>query len=306
MKKTWVRVDQALSTWLFAPRPPHTLALFRAAYGLLLLRYGLSLIPNRETWFGPGMIPGAAAAHFAPAPLGALFGILGDSSAAYSGVIAVLVGSAVGLVAGFRTQGSAVLAQLCLIVLHGRNPAILWGSDDLLRSTGFFLIFSPAGAVWSLDARKRGSSAEAAPWALRFLQLHFCQIYLSTFIAKIQSPLWRDGTAVYYVLRVRELYRLDLPRVLDQLWILRGLTWGTLAVELGLGLLIFLPRFRVPILVSGFLMHLGLEGSLEIPAFQPTILANFLLFLDPAWARDAGGRLISHFRRRDPAGLAGP
>jgi hypothetical protein len=56
--------------------------------------------------------------------------------------------------------------------------------------------------------------------------------------------------------------------------------WSALALELSLGVLIWVKEFRYVLLALGLLFHLCLEYSLNIPLFQWDILSAYILFID--------------------------
>ena len=83
-------------------------------------------------------------------------------------VLLLHLAGVLGLLAGFYTQLSAALVFVTLTSLHLRNAYMLNSGDTLQRLLSFFLIFSHAGGVLSVDALLAGASETVAdPWALR-------------------------------------------------------------------------------------------------------------------------------------------
>ena len=117
--------------------------------------------------------------------------------------------------------------------------------------------------------------------AFRAIQVEICILYLSTFINKVilSGSSWVDGTSVYFVTRGWDLLKMKLPFVFDNIWSIRALSFGTLIIELALGLILFLPKYRRPILAAGVLLHMGMELSLLVPIFQFVLLAAYAVFL---------------------------
>ena len=84
-----------------------------------------------------------------------------------------------------------------------------------------------------------------------------------------------------------------MPYLFDRLWMIKLLTWGALAVELAMATLVWFRDLRYPVLLAGWLLHLGLEYSMNIQLFQWVILSTYVLFVDPADLR----RLTQRLRR---------
>jgi predicted DCC family thiol-disulfide oxidoreductase YuxK len=147
----------------------------------------------------------------------------------------------------------------------------------------------PAGAACSLDRLRRvmrGEEDEAAPlvlpWAQRLAQIQIAVLYLISVLNKWPGATWRDGTAVYWALSIPDLHRFPVPLLNgDHLWLINIATYGTLAVELALALLVWVPRLRLYVLTAGVLMHLGIEYSMNIPLFSFLMIAGYMPFLTP-------------------------
>jgi hypothetical protein len=139
-----------------------------------------------------------------------------------------------------------------------------------------------------------GEPAPAAPWAQRLIQIQLAVAYLATVRWKLAGHTWVDGTAVYYATRLHEFARFPVPYVFDHLWTIKLMTWGTLAVELALGTLVWFRRLRYPVLLAGLLLHLGLEYSMNIQLFQWVMISAYVLFIEPRDLRRAMAWLSAH------------
>lgn len=277
-----------------APEGLLTLAVFRLAFGLLLLMSAISFWRAARFCFHP---TGALATEdHAPAfqkNYGSLFNYLPPSEAAVHLVFALHLVGVTGVLLGFYTRLSAALVFITLASLHSRNFYILNGGDNLQRLLCFLLIFSPAGGALSLDAWLAGSSqAVAAPWAQRLMQVLVAIVYLRTTYWKLRGGTWRAGTAVYYAMNLRDFQRRRLPRWLNRAWFYRSATYATLVVEGAIGTLIWIDPLRYPVILAAILLHLGLEFFMRIGHFQWTMLTALLLFIRPsdlqAWLQPLG------------------
>jgi len=114
---------------------------------------------------------------------------------------------------------------------------------------------------------------------------------------------WNDGTAVSYAMQIQDLERFPLPaRLIESIQVSSVMTYGTLAVELSLGVLVWKRTLRPWVLLIGVGMHLGIDYSIRVGFFSFAIFAAYLAFVTPEaaervilWAR---GRL-QRLRGRD-------
>jgi hypothetical protein len=173
--------------------------------------------------------------------------------------------------------------------------------DTFLRLAGFFLMFAPAGAAFSVDRWlrvRRVTESEAihprCPWAQRMIQLQLSFLHLATFLWKIKGATWLQGTALFYVYHLDEFRRFPLPAWFFRPTVLKLGSWSALALEFSLGVLIWIKELRYMVLALGLVFHLWLEYSLNIPLFQWDMLSAYVLFIDG----DDLSRLWSGIRTR--------
>jgi hypothetical protein len=171
--------------------------------------------------------------------------------------------------------------------IQERNHYIINGSDTVMTVTGFFLIFAPAGAALSVDRLKRiwaGHEGHevplCSPWAQRMIQIQISIGYIATFSAKMIGKTWRNGTALYYVLRLTGFRRFPVPFA-NRLIVTRLLTWGTLVIEFSAGVLVWFRSLRYAVLLAAFLLHMGIEYSMNLPIFEWIMVSTYVTFIYP-------------------------
>lgn len=308
---------EAWNRFFFAPEGVEAIALFRVAIGALMVLWSLLMAPDFLVWYGEnGILPWRAVsasleplnlwpvARWVSARLGG-----GDDAAAIAIWVVGLVAGAT-LMVGLRSRLSAALAWLAVLSLTWRNQYIFNGGDTLLRLFLMYLIVSPAGRAYSLDARRlarlgRPLPREHAPWALRLVQLQISWVYLVAFWTKLAGTTWLDGSAVYYVLRSPHFQRFPLPEFLDQsLLVSQLLSWSTLAVEFAMFTLIWIKELRRYVVVAGVLLHLGIEYTMNIAIFELVMLAGYIVFVEPATWRRWVARASARLRTGSPAASA--
>jgi len=286
---------RAWNRFFFAPVDPLPIALYRIVFGLLVMTTLVGLWPDLSVWFGAdGVLPRDSAWLLNQGDRLDLTRWLPVGVTPLRWFFVALFGAALMLSLGLFTRVSAALVFLGLVSLHHRNPLILHSGDTLMRACAFFLIFSQAGRALSLDRLIRLARGREGlvtpflpPWGQRLIQIQVSVMYVSTVCWKLRGPMWREGTATWFTSQLVDFQRFPVPFLFDHLWTVRLVTWGTLAVELALGTLIWVPRLRYYVLRMGILLHLGLEYSMDIPLFQWITMSTYLCFLAPEDLRAA-------------------
>jgi HTTM domain len=287
-----VSVRSLVRTWnefFFTPQSPAPIALFRIVYGLLVIAQLILLRPDWFTWYGTrGMVTLRTMQQMEPGVRINLFAVMPQNDAWVEGLFWVFLCAAVLLTVGCLTRAASIVVFLCLASIHERSLYILNAGDTILRVNGFFLMFAPAGAAFSVDRllriRRGKEGAEIQPrppWAQRMIQFQTALAYLVTFYYKTQGAAWINGTALYYVYQLHEFQRFPVPGFFHSPLMIRMETWGTLAVEFALGALVWIKEWRYPILLLGVVLHLSVEYAMNVPLFQWIMLSTYITFIYP-------------------------
>ena len=283
------RCGRAWERFFFQPQSPLPLGLFRIFYGLCVCVTLLLLHSEWLDWYGiHAWISRSTMAYVEPGVRLNLFQWMPQSNDWIAAFFWVFLAFAILLTVGLWTRVSSVVVFLCLASIDQRNLFITNGGDTFLRVMGFFLMFAPAQAALSLDrllAIRKGvglrTDVPKAPCAQRMMQLQLSWLYLTSFLWKLKGSTWRNGTALYYVLHLHQIQRFPVPLWLQQPMILKFGCWFALLLELSLATLLWLRKFRYPLLLLGVLFHLALEYTLNLPIVQWDILSAYILFVDP-------------------------
>jgi hypothetical protein len=189
---------------------------------------------------------------------------------------------------GFRTRLFHALSFLCFVSILNRNTLVRAGDDLVMATMLLWTLFLPLGARFSVDALRSGRRAPADNLS-GYSIAAFCAvaqiglIYFCTAFAK-SGLSWRDGTAIYYALHLDQLTR-GFGHLVAQwpMYILKPLTWGTLAVEyLALPMILcpFLqPYLRRTIIVALGALHIGIALTMTLELFALKMMVTFVLLL---------------------------
>jgi hypothetical protein len=283
------RVVGAWNRFWFEPVETSSFVLFRLAFGLVAVGYTISLAPALFAFYSDdGILPAQ------PTYKGTLaWGLLGwfPSDGAVLLFYFLLLISSIALLVGLQTRVAALVFFVCLISFGRRNPWVLNSGDLLVQVLAFYMLFMPAGLAVSVDRwLKEPGGLWAFParaiWPLRLVQVQVSILYIAAVWAKVRGQTWNDGTAVSYAFRIEDISRFPVPSfVTDSLVISNLLTFGTLAVELSIGLLVWNRVLRPWVLLLGVGLHLGIDYAVRVGFFSYAVLVAYVAFVPPDAAR---------------------
>jgi hypothetical protein len=270
--------------------------MIRVAFGLVATAWTLSLAPDLMTFFSrSGVVPVQPSHPF-------WIGVLSPAApdwAVYLAWAGLLV-SAVALTIGYHARLASVLVFVGILSFERRNPFVFNAGDLLLRNLAIFLMFAPTGAALSIDSWRRVRQRlvefpARAQWAVRLIQIQLVVVYAETVWAKLRGAPWRNGAAVSYALRLDQYVRFRMPSFITTSAILSHLmTWGTLAVEGSIVVLVWNRRTRPWVLGAGVLMHVAIAVNIMIGFFTMAMLIAYLSFVPP----ETMERLVARFAAR--------
>lgn len=298
----------AWSRFWFAPRSTATAAAVRIAGALVMLGWAVSVGPDLFDFFGSdGLLPRQP--DFSTSGLKGIWSLLGadPGPAVIVGVYALLVVSALSLLVGFHSRLAALAMLVAFVSFTRRNPLVFNSGDALLRVLSFYLVLVPGGAALSVDrwraVRRHGGELWAFParamWGLRLMQIQLSVAYLAAVWAKVAGGTWREGTAVSFALRVDFIRRLPVPEAMTtSLLVSNLLTFGTLAIEAALAVLVWNRRLRPWVLGVGVAFHLGLDYAFRVGFFSYAMFVLYLAFVPPEAMEAAMTRARDRLARR--------
>jgi hypothetical protein len=190
----------------------------------------------------------------------------------------------------------------------------------------FYLMMSPCGAMWSVDAliaryrKARRSLAEgriptdepvkpmvSAGFVIRMLQVHYCFMYMSAGLSKLKGPSWWAGTAPWFTMNNPEFSPVHITmfrdfvtflcnhRLLWEIYMSVGVIF-TLIVEIGFPFCVW-TRLR-PVFVAGaILLHLGIALNMGLHVFSLFMFTLLLAWMTPESIRRVFARPPANLKR---------
>jgi hypothetical protein len=268
----------------FDPQDSSTLGLFRIAFGLVATGWTVSQGPDLLAFYGPGGIQPNRVGG-APGSWGVL--TVWHGSTAVVVVFAVTLAASLALTIGLFSRLVSILVLVGIISFMHRNGLVTNSGDALVRNLAFFCALAPSGTALSVDRLRRAPGRfwefpACAPWALRLVQIQVSIGYLTAVWDKAGDELWRNGTAVSYALRMEDIHRLPTPAFITHSVVLvELLTFGTMVLELSLGVLVWNRTLRPWVLLLGISLHLSIDISIMVGFFSYAMLAAYVSFVSP-------------------------
>ena len=303
------------NAFFFEPRDPTALGLIRLSVGLLLvwnmLVYGFDLrdFLGSNGWADPEAIEFLRSRY---TPFAWSFWSFVPDSMLWPVWLACL--AVLGMfTVGYRSRVTAVLAWVIVVSTMRRVPVALFGFDQIISTFTLYLAATGAsGQAVSIDrfltrwkharealTRRLKTPAErrlafvdgrpeptiSANLGLRLIQLHLCLIYGMAGLAKLQGGAWWTGMALWGTVASGEFRLIDLTWLAAFPWLLNALTHGSLFLEIGYPVLIWLKPVRPLIIALVVSLHVGVGLVLGLTEFSLAMIAGNLAFVSGSWLR---------------------
>lgn len=204
------------------------------------------------------------------------------------------------LMVGLYTRASAFMTLFLWMSLYVADPFVGSGGDAVLRMVLLYICFTDAGKRWSIDAKLRSARGGVKPLMPEWfsttlhnlaviLTIHqVVMVYVGSAFWKVQSEVWRDGTAVYYPLQTDAYspWHDLLHPVFALSPIIAGATYMAVVVQLFFPVLLLYRPTRMVALVLITGMHLGIGIFMGILYFSLVMIAvDMILVSDRSWVR---------------------
>jgi hypothetical protein len=189
------------------------------------------------------------------------------------GAFLVYVGGLAWLLLGRHPRAAAVLVCLTHLALTTSGWLSTYGVDSFANVALFYCAVFPTG----------GTGAPPSPWAragLRLLQFHLCVVYLASGLEKATGEQWWNGEAIWRAVMRPDFAVWDLSWLADYPWVAVLACWGTLFIEVGYPLFVWLRPTRVAFVLLTISLHLGIALVLGLASFSAMMIAlNVAAFL---------------------------
>jgi hypothetical protein len=183
----------------------------------------------------------------------------------------------------------AFLLFLTMSLVYWLNDKFGNGGDKMVLILLFYLSFADTYTRFTLFPRslhapeRQSYSNLISNLAAISIMLNLCLCYFMAFAHKLEDPLWVNGSAVRFSLNDERFGAFAFNRWLgDQRIAVMLLSYSVLLFEMAFPFLVWLPRWRNLMLVSGILLHAGILFFLTIYGMSLIFVFQYGLFLPDA------------------------
>jgi hypothetical protein len=274
----------------FTSADPAPLAVIRIVIGLLLVyshavwTCSSSSFFGAESWLNSESVSAIQAGGYAASALW----WVDDSPSLVAAVHGVALLNAVLLTFGLWSRVAAPVAFLLTASFANRNPAAMYGFDQVLGFVTLYLCVNPGHSWLSVDRwrERRMSTGEtsrsvSANIATRLIQLHLCLIYLVAGLAKLKGAAWWSGVAFWGAIGNLEYQTLDMTWLVDWPMVVSLLTVSALAWEISYAVLVWNRWARPLVLLFGVMVHAGIAVCFGMMTFGLAMIVANLAFVSP-------------------------
>ena len=196
---------------------------------------------------------------------------------------------------GLFTRLAAIVNYLMTIILIGSINSYEYHMFYAYLGMNFLLLFLPISRNLSLDrlllkykysnTRFQYNPPEKVS-VLSYLIPVFVGmafVYFDSIFYKFTSAYWTVGLGMWYPTSIPFTNYISIPNILDQKYLMLFLGYLTMIFELVFIFTFFRKKWRIPLLVIGLGLHLGILICYPIPWFGLGMCAIYLLMVPVSW-----------------------
>ncbi len=289
MNSLFAKIAAAVDQLIFNACIPSMIPWLRMGFAVLVAINTLVWMRDGALWFSDeGVLTSAGAMAIDRYERWSVLFLLPSTPQVVQICLSILLANSALLLLGVWSRVQMVCIFVWLVSFQFRAPATCDGEDTLFRCFAFFMIFMPLDCGWSLTQswrKGRGLTPQtvdiSSTWAVSLIQFQMTVIYVSATWNKLWGSTWQDGTALYYVSHMTDVFgRVPaLTALFDHIWFVKALTWSVVAIEGLIPILLWIPRTRRWGVALGIALHLGIELLMNLFLFEWLMILGLLSFL---------------------------
>jgi len=277
--------------WLAQPVDALPLDVFRILIGLISLAYFVRTLRESPIYSNPdGLIDHSLSLSIFQITKMGLFHP-GISLFALQSIFVLACLGSLALIAGYHVRVCAAVLYAIVVSTYRWNYPVMYIDDGIMHLMLFWLMLLPVGRTlvlsewWSQRTKvwRRWKTATVPGTAARCFLWNVTLIYVVAGLWKWTSPMWRNGTALYAVLKLPIAWTPDFwgPQHMPAL---RVLNYAALLLETIFPLIFLLPkgsRAKYALLVALIGFHSGMIATLQIPFANFACIAAAVVLFGP-------------------------
>lgn len=186
-----------------------------------------------------------------------------------------------GLIIGLYTRFLLILNYFFVLVFISSLSMFEYHMDFIYSGVCFVLMFVPLSKTLSIDSLLDNKNEKRVSQFYYFLVVFvgIGMVYFDSVLFKLSSNMWLKGLGVWLPASVPQMTILNDQWFLNQKGLMLFLGYLTLIFETLFIFLFWFKKMRIPILIVGVGLHLGILLEFPIPHFALGMLALYLLMV---------------------------
>lgn len=208
------------------------------------------------------------------------------------------------IIIGLFTRFATIVNYLLSLILIGSIQTYEYHMFYAYMGISFLMIFLPISKVLSLDRlllKYKYSNTRfnyKPPTTVSVLSYYvpvlvgIAFVYFDSIFFKFSSDFWRNGLGMWLPSSVPQTLMFPLQDVLNLKYVMLAFGYLTLVFETVFLFTFFRKKWRVPLLIIGLGLHLGILISYPIPWFALGMCSIYLLMVPVSWWKKIGDFFI--------------
>ena len=191
--------------------------------------------------------------------------------------------ASIGIMLGFKYKVSIITFFLSFTYIELMDKTTYLNHYYFISLLSFLMIFLPAAACFSMDARKNQKlNAEYIPqWSIDAIKLLLAIVYFYAGLAKLNS----DWLIHAMPLKIWLPGKYDLPfigELLHKQWLIYAFSWCGAIYDLSIPFLLLYKRTRIVAFIFVVVFHVLTRVLFPIGMFPYIMIVSAIIFFDPA------------------------
>ena len=205
------------------------------------------------------------------------------------------------VIIGLKTKTALILNYFFSLVCVGTIGSYEYHMFYSYMAVSFLGLFIPLGKDLSIDRLLSNISNNyklPAPKTsvlnyYAFLFIGVGLVYFDSIFHKITSFHWLNGLGVWYPSSIPQIVINDFTPFLNMKWFMIGLGYLVVVFEAIFIFTFWFKKFRIPFVIIGIGLHVGIYVSYPIPYFGLGVACVYILLIPVSWWRPLRNKIIT-------------
>lgn len=185
------------------------------------------------------------------------------------------------IIMGFQTKLASIINYVLTITFFSAIEDFEYHMQYAYLGLNFIQILTPLGKRLSIDRLQSVMPVSVVPRLYYLIPIFFglAVVYFDSVFFKLSSPMWRSGLGMWLPASLPVNVNIDLSFILNNELLIKTLGYTTFVFETIFILTFWMKRLRIPLLVVGAGLHLGIFVAFPIPLFALGAVSLYVLMV---------------------------